>query len=165
MIEFVNIPEDRMKNLREDRKGRGKLYKFSNASVELSDTVKVECEDPVMLLRVVEVIKAFGRGFDLEDSIDLLDEEYILETLNIGEFSGKSKNRKVILKGRIIGREGKVKDRIQKITGVKLVVYGKTVSLIGNWKNVRIARKAVEMLLNGAMHNTVYQFLETQRLD
>ena len=42
-------------------------------------------------------------------------------------------------------------------------VYGHTVALIGEAFHLAIAREAVEMLLRGSEHNTVYRFLERKR--
>lgn len=41
-------------------------------------------------------------------------------------------------------------------------VYGKTVSLIADYENLLIARKAVKMLINGMPHHTVIRFLEAK---
>ena len=44
-------------------------------------------------------------------------------------------------------------------------LYGHTVSLIGESLRIAIAREAVEMLLRGSGHKTVYRFLERKRAD
>ena len=44
-------------------------------------------------------------------------------------------------------------------------IYGHTVALIGQHLNVQIARTAVEMILNGAEHKSVYSFLEKRRAE
>ncbi len=113
-----------------------------------------------MTLRVKEVIHAFGRGFTLQDAMDLLDESFVMETISVSEFAGKSKNRQIVLKGRVIGRKGTMHELIEKYTQVKISIYGKTISMIGTWENVQNAKRAVEKLLSGAKHTTVYRFLE-----
>jgi ribosomal RNA assembly protein len=42
-------------------------------------------------------------------------------------------------------------------------VQGKTVTLIGTPDHLRNARTAIEMLINGVPHETVYSFLEKKR--
>jgi ribosomal RNA assembly protein len=163
MIENVAIPEERIELLRKDKELMEKLRKFVDVKVKIDDCVVIESDDPLCLLRVKEVIKAFGRGFDVDTSLNLLDEDYFLDVLDIKEFTGKSRNRQTVLKGRVIGSKGKTKNIIEKHTEVKIVIYGKTVSIVGKAKNVCVAREAIEMLLNGANHNTVYRFLESQR--
>lgn len=164
MIEYVLIPEERMRKLRKDEKWKIELKKFSNAKVKLNEEIVVEGDDPLQVLRVKEVIKGFGRGFEFRDALDLFDEEYCLETIDVREFTGKSKKRQVTLKGRVIGTQGKTKNMVEKYTDTKIAVYGKTVSIIGKWNNVKIVKDAIEMLLSGARHNTVYRFLETHKV-
>lgn len=161
MIDHVAIPEERLKILKKDDKWKEELKKFLDVEIGLNEEIVITGEDPFQVMRVKEMIKAFGRGFDFDATLDLLDEEYSLETVEIREFAGKSKKRQTVLKGRVIGTEGKTKKMIEKRTNVKIAVYGKTVSIIGKWNNVRVAREAIEMILFGSMHNTVYRFLET----
>lgn len=164
MIDFVAIPKQRIKILKTDRKLVEKIEKLSDSKIKLNEEVSIECEDPLKLLRVKEVVKAFGRGFDIDVALNLLDEEYYLEIIDIKDFTGKSRNRLITLKGRVIGTEGKTKKLIEKFADVKISIYGKTVGIIGKWDRVTIAKKAVEMILLGSLHSTVYRFLEQQRM-
>ena len=164
MIESVQIPEERIRVLRRE-KFEEMLKKFVDVKIKISDCIEIECNDPIVLLRVKEAVKAFGRGFDCDTAINLLDEDYFLDVLDIKNFTGKSRNRQIVLKGRIIGSKGKTKNIIEKYSDAKIVIYGKSVSIVGKAKNVRLVREAIEMLLNGANHSTVYRFLEKQRVD
>jgi len=49
------------------------------------------------------------------------------------------------------------------MTGCFISVYGKTVAIIGLISQVSIARRAVESLLMGSMHASVYKWLEKQK--
>jgi ribosomal RNA assembly protein len=160
MITIVAIPEKRMKFLKKDGKWKKQLKKLSDIKVKLNEDVTIETKDPLQVLRVKEVFRAFGRGFEFEDALDLFDEDNFLEVMKVKEFSGKSKRRQVTLKGRIIGTGGRTKKLIEKYCNVKVAIYGKTISILGRWDNVKVARQAVDMLLEGAMHSTVYRFLE-----
>ena len=42
-------------------------------------------------------------------------------------------------------------------------VYGKTVSLIGDMERIQIAKEAVQMILDGVRHKSVYAFLEKKK--
>jgi ribosomal RNA assembly protein len=158
MIDFVKIPEERLKSFK--RKGHDeKLKNLAGCELGINEEISIEADDPILVMRVKEVIKAFGRGFEFDDALNLLDEEYYLETINIQDFSGKSKERMIAIKGRVIGREGKAKRLIEKYTNVKIAIYGKTVSIIGKWGDVRVARQAIESLLQGRKHSTVLRSL------
>jgi len=163
MIGVVRIPEERMKILRRDAKMKDKLENFSNSKIKLTEDVEIETEDPLNMMRVKEVVKAFGRGFDMEDALNLLDEIFCMQTIEVRDFSGKSRNRMVVLKGRVIGSEGKTKQKIERMTETKIAVYGKTIGIVGKYLDVHLAAKAIEMLLSGSLHNTVYRFLEQQK--
>ncbi|MEM5801816.1 MAG: KH domain-containing protein [Candidatus Aenigmatarchaeota archaeon] len=163
MIEYLAIPEERIKLLKKNKSWVERLKKFCNAELNLNEEIGIKCEDPLMLLRVKNVLKAFGRGFSFEDALTLLDEDYFFETIEVKEYAGKSRKRQIVLKGRVIGREGKIKKMIERICNVKIVIYGKTISIIGKWNDLEKAKKAVEMLLEGKKHGTVYNFLERQR--
>ena len=159
MIDFIAIPEERIKLLRKQREALRNLEKLTATKIKLNEEIEIECEDSLTLIRVKEVLKAFGRGFILDVALNLLDEEQCLDVINIKDFVGKSEKRIEVLKGRVIGSAGKSKNIIEKYTETKIAIYGKTISIIGNWSGVSKARQAVEMLLNGSSHNTVYRFL------
>jgi len=160
MIDLVRIPEERLKILKRDKKLKEQLERFTESKIQLNEDVEIDCDDPLKVLRIKMVIQAFGRGFDFDTALNLLDEDYSLEVIEIKDYAGKSRERMVVLKGRVIGTEGKTKKLIENFTETKIAVYGKTISIIGRWNRTPIARKAVEMFLNGSLHNTVYRFLE-----
>jgi|YelNatPaOPRAMG01_1025707.scaffolds.fasta_scaffold11817_8 ribosomal RNA assembly protein len=164
MIDYIAIPEERMKILRKNKNFIQQLEKFTNSKIELNEEISISCEDPIIALRVKEVLKAFGRGFDFNTALNLLDEDYYLEIIDLSYYAKKSRNRLITLRGRVIGTEGKTKKLIEKYADVKISIYGKTISIIGKWNKLMIAKKAIEMLLSGSLHSSVYRFLEKQRV-
>jgi len=158
MIEVIKIPEERLKIFKS--KGyENQLENLTNSKIDVNDDIFIESEDPIMAMRIKEAVKAFGRGFDFDIALNLLDEEYYLETRNIQDFSGKSRERMAVLKGRLIGSNGRTKRLIEKYTNAKIAIYGKTVSIIGRWDEIQKARQAIEGLLYGRKHATVYRSL------
>ena len=162
MFDYVLIQEEKLKFLKSSSKLVEQIEDLCSCKLNFSDVIEIDCDDPLRALRIKEVLKAFGRGFEIDDCLNLLDESYSLEIIEVPEFSGKSRNRQIELKGRVIGKEGKSKNLIEKYAEVKLAIYGKTISIIGKWDRVRVAREAVEMLLSGRLHGSVYRFLESQ---
>lgn len=108
------------------------------------------------------IIKAIGRGFNPSVAVELLDEECLLEIVNISDF-GKTQNDIIRIKARIIGRNGTCKKNIENLTNTNIIVYGKTVGIIGSIDNCVMARQAVEKLLQGAKHGNVYKWLEFRK--
>ncbi len=132
-------------------------------SVAISPTE--ETEDPLAVWKARYIVKAIGRGFNPEISFKLMGDETILEIINLPDYVGKSKKAMLRQKARIIGKDGRTKDIITDMTGVDISIYGKTVSIIGDMEQIHIAKEAVEMILNGVRHKTVYAFLERKTRD
>ena len=159
MIEYVSIPQERIRSLRKDDRWKQQLSKLVDAKITFDEDVCIECGDPLLMIRLIEVVKAFGRGFDFNDSLSLLDESYRLEIIDIKEFAGKSKNRQSILRSRVIGREGTIKKTIEKRFGVKVAVYGKTVAVICKDVDSEKTMDSIVMILSGSKFGTVTRFL------
>ena len=53
------------------------------------------------------------------------------------------------LRGRIIGKDGRAREQIEDMTDVEISVFGKTVALIGYPEQLKTARAAVDMLIEG----------------
>jgi len=163
MIEHISIPEERINLLRKTKGWREKLKEFLDIETVVGEDITIS-GDVIQVMKGKEIIKAFGRGFTFEDSLDLLDDEYFLEVITVSEFTGKSRNRQITLRGRIIGEEGRTKKVIEKYAGIKIAVYGKTVSVIGKHQNIKIAKNAIEMILSGSRHSSVYRFLQENKI-
>jgi len=163
MIDFVRIPEEKLKILKKDKKIIEQLKKLSEVKIKLNEEISIESKDSLKILRVKLVVQAFGRGFDFDTALNLLDEDFYLECINIKEFTGKSRTRMTTLKGRLIGTKGKTKKMIEKFSETKIAIYGKTISIVGRWEGLTIAKQSIEMILQGSLHSTVYRFLERSK--
>jgi len=118
-----------------------------------------EFADPTFVLKARDIVKAIGRGFNSEKAFFLLDDDIFLETI---ELPG-SKNNIKRLKSRIIGEKGKAKKMIEKNTEAMLSIFGNQVSIIGELSENRNAREAIEQLIQGSKHGTVFRYLEQLR--
>lgn len=124
--------------------------------------VTLSGEDSISLYTAREVIKAIGRGFNPEIAQLLFRQDYVLECVELNDYSS-TKDSQQRLKGRVIGENGKSRRHIEEYTECFISVYGKTVCIVGELRHAQVARRAVEKLLEGSMHATVWKFLETQR--
>ncbi|MEM2916922.1 MAG: KH domain-containing protein [Candidatus Bathyarchaeia archaeon] len=121
-------------------------------------------EDPSKLFRAKEVVLAIGRGFSPEKAFRLIeDEDSVFQIIDLREIFGRSESDIRRLKGRIIGKEGKTRKIIEELTEASLSIYGHTVGIIGSAEQVEIAKEAIEMLIEGRQHATVYKFLHAKR--
>ncbi len=125
--------------------------------------VTITSKDAVEIVTAREVVKAIGRGFNPEIAYQLLKPNYMLEIIDIQDYVGKSKKDEIRVKGRIIGTEGKSRKVIEDLTDTYISVYGKTIAIIGEIDHIGLTRRAIESLLAGSPHSTIYAWLEKQR--
>ena len=166
----IRIPQDRVGTII-GTKGETKkmLQRISGISIDVDTEGEVmihddeETADPLMALKIIDVVKAIGRGFSPDRATRLFDDDEYLEVVDLKEFVGGRNNQLSRIRGRIIGKDGKTRQIIEDLTGVYVTIYGNTVALIGNSVSLPVANHAVELLLNGSEHATVYHYLESQR--
>ena len=126
-------------------------------------TPQENMSDPLGVWNANHIVKAVARGFNPEVALKLVDDDIYLEVIKLPLYIGKSKNALSRYKGRIIGQNGKTREIIMDMAEVQMAIYGKTVSLIGEMDNIMIAKEAIEMILKGSRHKSVYSFLERKK--
>ncbi len=169
---FIKIPKERV-GVVIGPEGRTKKSIEDKLSVELqidsevgdvNILMKEGASDPSMLFSAKDVVTALGRGFSPEHAFRLIrDDETVLDILDLRAVFGKSETDIKRVKGRIIGMNGKTRGIIEELTDTNVAVYGHTVAIIGTMDQLAIAREAIEMLIKGSMHGTVYRFLHRKR--
>jgi len=160
----VKIPEDRVGVLiGKNGSVKKEIEKAFNAKLEISSDglVLMTGKDSLDLYTCEKVVKAIGRGFNPEVALLLKSEEYDFELMNINDYA-KTQNDLDRLRGRVIGKDGASRDLIEKKTQTYIIVYGKTVGIIGKLEMVGLAFNAVEMLLKGARHPTVFNYIDKE---
>jgi len=121
--------------------------------------------NPLNVFTAQKIINAINRGFNPIKAMKLLDETFDIEVFNLYSILGKSEKKIKRIKGRVIGRNGEMRKAIEKFAESYVSVYGKTVSIISDYENLQIARKAVSMILGGMPHHSVLKFLENKYND
>lgn len=167
MEETIKIPSSRIAVLiGKQGKTRKKIESLTKTKVEVNsrtgEVAVIQKKDDKNFYNALNIIKAIGRGFSPEKALILTDEDVLLEILNLEDFLGKKEM--TAKKARIIGTEGKAREEIAKKTGTEISIFGKTVSIIGKPENIEIARKAIEMILEGASHNAAYRYIERRMI-
>jgi ribosomal RNA assembly protein len=150
MIEIVRIPEDR-KSALIGRKGcvKERIQKSTNTKIEVTDVIEISGDDPILVIKARDIVTAIGRGFPPDEASRLLGDECLLHVISL---EGESEKKRQRLFARVIGREGKVRKRIEEQTGASICIRGKTLSLIGKHEEIAPAEEAIEMLLAGKTH-------------
>lgn len=172
--EYLKIPKERVgvligksgetKRELEDRTKTRIEVDSESGEVFISSTD--ETEDPLAVWKARDVVRAIGRGFSPERAFRLLEEGETLEVIDLTDVViGSDKNALPRVRGRIIGRKGRTRELIEEMSGTYVSVYGKTVAIIGNPIQVEVAKSAIEKLIRGSKHGSVYRFLERRKRD
>lgn len=111
--------------------------------------------------KAIEIVTAIARGFSPENAMTLLKGENALHVIDLREFTSKSSNQLERIKGRIIGENGKARKNMEQLTGTKISVYGKTISVIGDNDKLKLVVDAISSLSKGSIHGSVYKKLES----
>ncbi|MEI7960840.1 MAG: KH domain-containing protein [archaeon] len=162
MEELIRIPEERVGVLIGPKGSVKKKIKLkTKIEIEVDSgsgevTIIGEGEN---FFKAQDIVKAIGRGFSPERAFTLLKDDYLLKIIDITEYVGKNQSNQKAKRGRIIGREGTARLDIEKKTHCLISVHGKTVAIIGLAGEIDAAVSAVEMLLEGAKHETMEHFL------
>ena len=127
--------------------------------------LRKDAPDPSSALRAKDLVQAIGRGFSPDRAFNLMIEEFTLGIIDLHEFFGKNEAEIRRVDGRIIGREGKTRRILEQLTGTQVSVSGHTVSIIGTYEGVSTAKDALEKLISGRTHGTVYKFLRKKRAE
>ncbi len=168
LFETVKIPKERIGVLiGTEGKTKRKLEKLAGIVLEVdSKTGNIGIqgkENAANFYDSVSVVKAIGRGFSPKAAFALFDENTLLEIIKISDIVGGSEKAIHTKKARIIGTEGRAREAIENATGAKISVFGKTIAIIGKYEEVELARKAIEMLLQGAQHKKTMDFLRKEK--
>jgi ribosomal RNA assembly protein len=170
---FVRIPKERVgiligpegkvkQHIEEKLQVKLDVDSDGNAAIVLSE----KATDPSLLLKAKDVVTAIGRGFTPEAAFRLIrNEDEIFDLIDLRVIFGRSESDIKRIKGRIIGADGKTRKLIEELTEADMVVYGHTVGLIGSFEQVDTAHNAVQMIIEGCQHHTVYNYLQKKRTE
>jgi ribosomal RNA assembly protein len=170
---FVRIPKDRVgtligpegkvkSHIEEKLQVTLQIDGEGSVSIKLSEKAK----DPSMLLKAKDVVTAIGRGFTPEETYRLIrNEDDIFDLIDLRLVFGRSESDIKRVKSRIIGTEGKTRRLIEELSEANVVVYGHTVGIIGSFEQADTAHNAVQMIIEGCQHHTVYHYLQRKRTE
>lgn len=169
-MQFVKLPKERVAVLiGKDGETKEFIERRTGAALKIdSETgdVSIDTEhmtEPFLILKVVDVVKAIGRGFSPEKAFRLFSDDIYFESVDIRDQVGKSQDRLIQVRSRLIGTGGRTRGVIEELTSANVSIFGNTVSIIGEITALYTAKKAIDMILCGSEHATVYKFLERKR--
>jgi len=167
---FARIPDDRIGALIGPG-GRTKKEIVARTGARLDiDTQEGEVAisspdaEPMRAMKARDIVVAIGRGFSPERAMRLLKDSDYLAILDIKFTTGKHEKAALRrIRARAIGTRGRARSRLEDLSGCSISVYGSTVALIGDEEQLDRGTHAVELLLKGSEHSTVFHFLARAR--
>ena len=166
MQEEIKIPRERIAILiGEKGKIKRNIEEETKTKIDVDSKegdVFIDGEDSLLVVTAGHIVKAIGRGFNPNIAMGLAREDTIMEIVNMHDYAGSSKKSEERLRSRIIGTGGKARKTIETMTDTQISIYGKTVAIIGKPGSVFLARRAVEIILNGAPHSHAYMWVRKQ---
>jgi ribosomal RNA assembly protein len=128
-----------------------------DGEIELSSN---DPSDPSGVLKARDMVLAMGRGFSPARAARLLRDDTYLGVIDIKRVTGKrDKSGLWRIRSRLIGVRGRARERIEELSGASVSVFGSTVAVIGQEKQLESATRAVELLLRGSEHSAVFHLL------
>ncbi len=107
-----------------------------------------------------KIIQAIDFGFDVEDTMGLVNEDVNIEYINIKEHTHRKNLAEI--RSRIIGVDGKAKRTIETLTGAAVVIHNNVVGIISDADHMPHAIQGVISLIQGAKHSNVFSYIERQ---
>ncbi len=164
---YLRIPVDRIGALiGESGKVLRELEARTSTKITVDSTngtVIIEPATPATrvdkLLKARDFIRAVAAGVSPEKAWRVLDEDQMLMIIDLKEVVGESPNHLKRIKGRLIGEKGKARRNIEQMTGTIINIGRDKVIIIGDYESAQVAREALEMLIQGRKHSTVYKHI------
>ncbi|RLG85637.1 MAG: RNA-processing protein [Thermoprotei archaeon] len=115
---------------------------------------------PFQMLKAQDFVRAIAYGFSPERAMRVLEEDQVLIVIDLKQYVGSSPNHLTRVKGRIIGEKGKARKNLEEMGGVYISVYDDYVAFIGDYESANAVKEAIELLIQGRQHSTVYRYLD-----
>ena len=171
MEHLARIPQDRIAVLigkggetrRMLEEACGATLEIDSKSGEVMADWGEEGVDPIVRMKIPDVIVAIGRGLAPNRAVQLIQDEVFLKMYDIREWVGRQPNQTRRMRSRLIGRNGRIRSLIEEISRCEMAIYGSTVLVIGDEDGIALAAPAIEGILRGSEHSTILHGLEQDR--
>ncbi|MDP2628866.1 MAG: KH domain-containing protein [Nanoarchaeota archaeon] len=105
-----------------------------------------------------KIIDALNFGFSFSKAISIKKEDFILEILNIKDYTSREDLERV--RARIIGKEGKTLKTLTELTECFFELKDNFVGIIGAPEKIKNAQDSIISLIKGSKQSNVYNRLK-----
>eukprot|EP01084_Bolivina_argentea_P287129 492651_1 len=128
--------------------------KYSECSLIVSTTSRTW--DPYSIIKSRDMIRLISRYVPFEHALKVMTDNVFSDIIEIGKTNvARNQVRFIKRRSRLIGPNGVTLKAIELLTKCYILVYGRTVCVIGNYKGIQTVRKIVMDCMNNI--HPIYQ--------
>lgn len=155
-MQIVKIPPKRASYLKENKTN---LEERLNIKLVIKEEIVEIAGGSLEEYLAKQVITAIAKGFNMETALKLLNQNFALKVIDLKEFIPEHAVKRQL--GRVIGEKGKCKKTLEEEGNVVISIQGHEVSVLGNFEDIEIAVNAIQKLISGAPHTSVFRYIST----
>lgn len=164
----IQIPENKIRLLKQEWLKiytpivqLGKLQiRFNHKTKQVELRTCSSTADFGFLERSMTYIQAVLDGFKPEDAISIMKyKDVFTESFHIQDIRKLKSSHLSRAVGRIIGRDGRIKESIENFSRCKFILKDERISLMGGEENIRIAKDAIGRLVQGSEPTSIFNRL------